>query len=862
MQHRSRKYRSRRIAFAVAALVGAVGVSSCDSRDSVIAPVDHGDVQIVLSTDSLQVAEGDTIQLVGAVVDGDGRPIEGARITWISSDTTIAMVTSDGRLVGRQQGTVDVNASAYSLIERLRALIRRVPRSIRIARGDDQKAPAGTALAAPLQVRVSDRRGQPVTGIPVGFTVTAGGGRIEPANGTTGSDGIMSVRWTLGSSGSQTARATVTSSQDAQGMSTSSVDFMATIESRSSTQGKVTITVPQGEIELGDSVALQAVARDGQGAVIKDAQLQWASSNPSIATVDAMGRLIARAAGTVLITAAAAGCAPDSARLEIVDPVDPPANPQQVTDLAVSSKDETSITLRWTAVSDGNGGVAKYAIRHGSPSLNWGSAAGTESIVEAERVGATVTHSITGLTAGTNYQAGVASFRGSGSSRVASSPANVSTQTEPRAEEPPATQEVVDVIASPDTHTLTEVGQARTIEAKAVDQSGQPVSGVSLTWLAADPSIVTVNSSGTITARAEGSARVYVGAECCGVGDTIQVTVRVENSTPPPSQTVASVTATPDSHRFSSVGQTLQVDATARDGSGRVVSGAELSWRTTNSSVASVNNMGLVTARGVGSAMIIVSSVCCSAADTVTLQVEGQTTPPPTQVGNYPNLPSGMTVIGEFDGSVQSSGGHAFGISAFGEWSSSSRNQQVVDDRTNPTGSGKALRFTYPAGDPTSGVATAMSFPGGPYNELYIMTRIYLEEGGWNFGHKFFYVGAPSAQRRNSGGPTQFYVDRFADGRLRFINQNGTNDEIMDSSEGPPKGTGYTGARPGRWLNIEYVFTRSSLHVYVDGSLVGYRTGVNWNADGFNGMEWYGKTDTGVSTTSSYRLGELFIAGK
>jgi len=620
--------RTRSIAVAVAAM--AVGVVSCDSSDAVTAPGDAPeDIRIVLSTDSVQLAEGDTVELKGSVVDGEGRPVSGARITWISSDTAIATVTSDGKLIARQEGSVDVSASAYSIIERLRALIYRAADRLQIAGGNDQKGAAGKQLATPLQVKVVDRRGQPVAGVPIGFSVTSGGGRIEPASGSTGSNGVLSVRWTLGSSGSQTARATVTSSQHARVMRTSSVDFKATIESSQVSQGKVAITVPQGEIKIGDSVTLQAVARNAQGAVIRNAKIEWASSNPSIATVDSMGRLIARAAGTVLITAAAAGCAPDSARVEITNPENPPANPSRVTDLAVVDRGETSITLRWTAVSDGNGGVAKYAVRRGSPTLDWAAAANTEQVVEAGKVGDVVTHRVTGLTAGTKYQFGVASVRGS----VRTSPVTVATETDKRAEQPPPQDAVVDVVATPDRPTLGGIGKTQRIQARAVDRNGKEVPDVPLTWMSANPQVVSVSSSGVITARAEGSARVYVGAECCGVGDTVNVTVRVEDSSPPPAQTVASVTATPSSHTFSAVGQTLQVQATARDGSGNVVSGAELSWQSTNSSVASVNNMGLVTARGAGSAMIIVASVCCSAADTVTLQVEGQSPPPSSGSG-------------------------------------------------------------------------------------------------------------------------------------------------------------------------------------------------------------------------------------
>lgn len=782
--------RTRSIAVAVAAM--AVGVVSCDSSDAVTAPGEAPeDIRIVLSTDSVQLAEGDTVELKGSVVDGEGRPVSGARITWISSDTAIATVTSDGKLIARQEGSVDVSASAYSIIERLRALIYRAADRLQIAGGNDQKGAAGKQLATPLQVKVVDRRGQPVAGVPIGFSVTGGGGRIEPASGSTGSNGVLSVRWTLGSSGSQTARATVTSSQHARVMRTSSVDFKATIESSQVSQGKVAITVPQGEIKIGDSVTLQAVARNAQGAVIRNAKIEWASSNPSIATVDSMGRLIARAAGTVLITAAAAGCAPDSARVEITNPENPPANPSRVTDLAVVDRGETSITLRWTAVSDGNGGVAKYAVRRGSPTLDWAAAANTEQVVEAGKVGDVVTHRVTGLTAGTKYQFGVASVRGS----VRTSPVTVATETDKRAEQPPPQDAVVDVVATPDRPTLGGIGKTQRIQARAVDRNGKEVPDVPLTWMSANPQVVSVSSSGVITARAEGSARVYVGAECCGVGDTVNVTVRVEDSSPPPAQTVASVTATPSSHTFSAVGQTLQVQATARDGSGNVVSGAELSWQSTNSSVASVNNMGLVTARGAGSAMIIVASVCCSAADTVTLQVEGQS--PPLSSGR-PLFEDSFESYGE--GQDATGGANGF------QWTDES---WVYGASSLVAHSGsKSLRFVYGAGH--NNVEQRFRFPQS--REIWAEYYVYFPDGTEGFSARYEHQTGGSSSNNNKfftvwaedyqGKPRAFFQlwARNGDSRIDLARTEGDKDGVAYYAGPSPTFVGPNDR--GRWIQV------------------------------------------------------------
>ena len=65
--------------------------------------------------------------------------------------------------------------------------------------GTSQSAEAGAPVAVRPAVLVTDSAGEPVAGVAVTFVVTAGGGSVEGAAQTTGSDGIARVdRWTLG----------------------------------------------------------------------------------------------------------------------------------------------------------------------------------------------------------------------------------------------------------------------------------------------------------------------------------------------------------------------------------------------------------------------------------------------------------------------------------------------------------------------------------------------------------------------------------------------------------------------------------------------------------------------------------------
>jgi adhesin/invasin len=90
--------------------------------------------------------------------------------------------------------------------------------------GDAQKALLGTGVATPPAVKVVDVYGNGVPGVPVTFSVSAGGGSVTGANAVSNAAGIAAVgSWTLGTAvGMQTLRASAPTT------SASDVDFTAT----------------------------------------------------------------------------------------------------------------------------------------------------------------------------------------------------------------------------------------------------------------------------------------------------------------------------------------------------------------------------------------------------------------------------------------------------------------------------------------------------------------------------------------------------------------------------------------------------------------------------------------------------------
>lgn len=65
--------------------------------------------------------------------------------------------------------------------------------------GDLQVLPPSTTVSVLPAVRILDDKYQPVEGVKVIFTVTAGGGTISGTSATTNSDGVARVgSWTMG----------------------------------------------------------------------------------------------------------------------------------------------------------------------------------------------------------------------------------------------------------------------------------------------------------------------------------------------------------------------------------------------------------------------------------------------------------------------------------------------------------------------------------------------------------------------------------------------------------------------------------------------------------------------------------------
>src|SRR6266480_3581983 len=159
---------------------------------------------------------------------------------------------------------------------------------------------------------------------------------------------------------------------------------------------------------------------------------------------------------------------------------------------------------------------------------------------------------------------------------------------------PPAA--VVSVDLTPPSATV-QVGQTVQLTAIPRDANGNALSDRTVTWTSSNTSAAIVSPTGLVTGVVAGSAAITATSE--GKSGTASITV---TNVP-----VASVDVTPPTASVQ-VGQTVQLSATPKDVNGLPLSGRTLTWTSSNTSVATVSNAGLVSAVTPGSATITATS--------------------------------------------------------------------------------------------------------------------------------------------------------------------------------------------------------------------------------------------------------------
>lgn len=152
------------------------------------------------------------------------------------------------------------------------------------------------------------------------------------------------------------------------------------------------------------------------------------------------------------------------------------------------------------------------------------------------------------------------------------------------------------------------IGATVALNATVLDAAGKPVSGATVFWNTANANIATVSSSGVVTAVDTGTVRIAASSQ--GVSGFATITVR-----PKP---VAAVIVTPATAMIT-VGQTIHLQASPVDVDGNPLTGRTVTWSSSNTSVATVDTTGVVSAVAVGPVIITATSEGKSGSAAVTV---------------------------------------------------------------------------------------------------------------------------------------------------------------------------------------------------------------------------------------------------
>ena len=144
-----------------------------------------------------------------------------------------------------------------------------VPSAVAIVSGASQVATVGTALSAPIVVKVTDPSGNPVGGVSITFAPTSASGSVSSAQATTDATGSAQVVWTLGTiAGADSLTITAGALAPISALATAMPDAPAAI----------TIVAGNNQSAPVDSAlatVLSVKVTDRYGNVVPNAVVQW-----------------------------------------------------------------------------------------------------------------------------------------------------------------------------------------------------------------------------------------------------------------------------------------------------------------------------------------------------------------------------------------------------------------------------------------------------------------------------------------------------------------------------------------------------------------------------------------------------------
>ncbi|HEX9563878.1 MAG TPA: Ig-like domain-containing protein [Gemmatimonadaceae bacterium] len=505
-----------------------------------------------------------------------------------------------------------------------------------------------------------------VTVTPGSAQLTVGGtSQLVAAVSSSNCSTVPTASWSSSAAGVATVSGTGLVTAVGEGTTT----ITATAEGSS---GTATVTVSpapvatleiqpsSGNVVVGTTTQLAAVARDQAGQVLTGRTVTWQTLSAAVASVSASGLVTGLSAGQATITATAEGrtaialitVSPAPVATVTVALNENNLTPGQATQALATLLDAQSNALTGRTVSwnSSNGAVASIdqfgaisAIAPGQTTITAtaegksGQAVLTVSQVPVASVALSVPQATMQVGASQNATATALSANGSilvgrlvtwQSSNVAValiSSGGTITALGPGITVITATIEgqfavaavsVANPVATVEVSLAAgaiNVGQTTQATAVAKDGSGTVLPGVAIVFGVANPAVASVSANGLVTALTVGVTNIT--ATAGAIAGNVQLTVN------PIVVPVASVDVTPASQTIS-VGATFQFAAQPKGAANQNLDGRVVTWSSSNETVATVSPNGLVTAVAAGNAMVFATSEGIQGSATLTVQVQ------------------------------------------------------------------------------------------------------------------------------------------------------------------------------------------------------------------------------------------------
>lgn len=478
---------------------------------------------------------GQSLQLTVTVTGAGGVPLTGRAVTWSTNAPAVANVSSTGMVIAFAPGTATITATSEGRSATARLTVSAVP--VAAVAVVPASATVAVGQTAQLSARVTDSTGALLDGRTVTWRSDT------PAAVTVDGAGLV----TAVAAGS----ARITAS--AEGRSGSAVVTVTPIPVAS-----LAVTPATATLLEGDTLQLTARALDAQGNVLAGRVVSWISGAPSIATVDAGGRVTAVGPGAALVIASSEG-----QRATVQVTVKAATVASVVMDPANATLQEGgTLQLAATALDTRGRPMSGQAVTWRSANANVATVSATGLVQSIARGSTTITASIDGVAGRTTLTVIPVPV-----AAVSITPASAALST----------------------------GRTLQLTATLTDSLGRPLSpaGRTVAWTSSAPSIATVGATGVVTGASPGIVTITASAEGKSAVASIIVSLAP----------VATVNVSSASSQLS-VGSSAQYSATALDAGGAVLTGRAVTWSTSDAAVATVSTSGLVSAIAPGSAQV------------------------------------------------------------------------------------------------------------------------------------------------------------------------------------------------------------------------------------------------------------------